>query len=96
MAQRFRLATGLPPHLLALNEEGIPVVCPRVNGQQPAFLGLRGACVIRQKVSGHYTRKTKRKESANTRLFEEKVPGAGFPRAKSDRDVRLTDYISGT
>jgi hypothetical protein len=36
LPRRVGTVPGVPPHLLAFYEEGIPVVHPRVNGQQPA------------------------------------------------------------
>jgi hypothetical protein len=32
LAQGVGLGTGVPPHLLTLHEEGVPVIDPRVNG----------------------------------------------------------------
>src|SRR5713101_512933 len=35
LPQRVGAATGVAPHLLALNEKGVPVIDPRVDSQQP-------------------------------------------------------------
>jgi hypothetical protein len=32
LAEGVGLGAGVPPHLLALHEEGVPVIDPRVNG----------------------------------------------------------------
>ena len=36
LSERVRLVSGVPPHLFAFHEEGVPVIDARVNGQEPS------------------------------------------------------------